>query len=171
MSILHNINWNLIYRDTFDRETPPSISKTGTGIKSGILYLWQYTLSDGITKNGNRSFSSYNLTFEDTKSYRDEANTHGFSLTDNIINVWHSAIALSKLRAFIYGDVDRTGGRESDIEKGGMLLNLLAEYHYNKLINVINVQDITTIKKISEEILNIVESVNSQQELLEILIK
>ncbi|RLD84294.1 MAG: hypothetical protein DRJ07_05160 [Bacteroidetes bacterium] len=171
MPILHNISWNLIYRDTFDRETPPSISKTGTGIKSGILYLWQYTLSDGITKNGNRSFSSYNLTFEDTKAYRDEANKHGFSLTDNVVNVWYSATALAKLRAFIYGDVDRTGGRESYIEKGGMLINILTEYHYNKLSKKDSSLDVSMIKKISEDILNIVNRVDSQQELLEFLIK
>ena len=171
MSLLNTISWNLIYRDTFDRETPPSISKTGTGINAGIFCLWQHTLSEGITKNGNRSFSAFNLTFEDTEDFRNEANKYGYSLTDNVINVWHSAAALAKLRAFIYGDVDRTGGRESYIEKGGMLLNILTEYHYHKLSKKDGSQGISTIKKISEDILNIVNKVYSQQELLEVLIK
>ncbi len=171
MSTLNNINWKLIYRDTFDRDTPPSKIKTGNGLKSGIFYLWQYTLSEGITKTGNRSFSAFNLTFDDAKSLRSEAAKLGFSLTDNVINVWYSAAALSKLRSYIYGKVDRTGGRESYIEKGGMLINLLTEYHYVKLTKINNSQDIKTISKISSDILDIVEKVNSQQEFLEVLIK
>jgi len=165
MSILNNINWKLIYRDTFDRETPPGIEKTGNGIKTAILCLWQYTLSEGVSKNGNRSFSAFNLTFEDSEALRNKERNYGFSLTDNCVNVWHSATALSKLRAYIYGFKDRTGGREAYIEKGGMLLNVLVEHHYDKLTKRSSSQDISTIKKI------FVEKVNSQQELLEILIK
>ena len=168
--MLNNISWELIYRDTFDRETPPRIEKTGNGIKSAIFCLWQYTLSEGITKKGNRSFSAFNLIFKNTEAYKNETRSNGFSLTDNIINVWHSATALSKLRAYIYGFKDRTGGREAYIDKGGMLLNLLTEYHYSKLTNNSS-QNITSIKKISEDILNIVDRVNSQQKLLEVLIK
>ncbi|MEN8119738.1 MAG: hypothetical protein ABFS35_05305 [Bacteroidota bacterium] len=171
MSTINNISWKLIYRDTFDRETPPGISKTGTGIKAGIYTLWQYTLSEGVTKNGNRSFSAFNLTFEDMEAYRNEARKVGFSLTDNVINVWHSATALAKLRGYIYGVVDQTGGRSSYIEKGGMLLNLIVEYHYNMLTRNNSSQDITSIKKISQDILNTVDRVNSQQELMEVLIK
>ena len=92
-------------------------------------------------------------------------------MADNVINVWHSSTALSKLRAFIYGNVDRTGSRESYIEKGGMLLNILTEYHYNMLILENSSQEISTIKKTSESILDLVDKLNSQQGLLELLIK
>ena len=72
-----------------------------------------------------------------------------FSLTDNVIGMWHSAVALSKLRLYIYGEVDRTDGHRTYIKKGDMLINLLAEHHYNKLSQTTNSKDITTIKLIS----------------------
>ena len=93
------------------------------------------------------SFSSFNLTFEDREQLRNETRKLGFSLTNNVINVWHSATALSKLRAYIYGEVDRANGRETYIKKGGMLINILTEYHYDKLTRKAGIQDITTIKK------------------------
>lgn len=171
MSTINEISWNLIYRDTFDRETPWRIEKPGKGIKSGIFCLWQYTLSEGITKSGNRSFSAFNLTFENTEAFRNEAKNHGFSLTDNVINVWNNSTALSKLRTFIYGNVDRINDREIYVKKGGMLLNLLAEYHYNMLILENSSQEISTIKKTSGKILSLVDKLNAQQEFLELLIK
>lgn len=58
-----NIEWQLWYRDTFDRETPVSIEKSGTGILDGLYALWWHTLVEGITEAGLVSFSAFWLTW------------------------------------------------------------------------------------------------------------
>ena len=56
--------WEIRYEDTFDRETPISIDKQGTGLLMGIVELWKRHLKEGTTPAGGRTFSRFWLNWQ-----------------------------------------------------------------------------------------------------------
>ncbi len=58
--------WALIYRDTFDREAPPVVERTGAGVEAGARALWQRSIDEGVTDEGRATFSRFTLVWEGT---------------------------------------------------------------------------------------------------------
>ncbi|MDA7915009.1 hypothetical protein N9018_02735 [Rhodopirellula sp.] len=54
--------WHLIYIDLFDRDTPPSVQKSGVGFESGFVEFWDKILST-TEPDGRRYPSDYRLSF------------------------------------------------------------------------------------------------------------
>jgi hypothetical protein len=54
-------HWKLVYRDTFDREEPPSVDEQGVGIIDGLVALWRKTLHEGVGPDGDATFSQFSL--------------------------------------------------------------------------------------------------------------
>jgi hypothetical protein len=157
MSELDIINWNLIYQDLFDRETPPMITKTGTGFKSSIFYLWQYTLSEGVTINGSQSLSRFYLQYPDSGQLESEFAFINFY--DNSINISSEKEVLAKLRNYIYGDKSRIEGRNNYSIAGRKVLSHIVDMHYNLLINSQDITEKISIGSSSSEVLDLLKKI------------
>ena len=57
-------HWKVWYQDNFDRETPRKIEARGVGLTSGLGQLWRLHLREGVTATGSRTFSRFNLWWE-----------------------------------------------------------------------------------------------------------
>jgi len=59
-----NESWQLIYIDLFDRDTPPSVQRSGVGFESGFEQFWDRILAT-TEADGRRYPSDYRLAFPD----------------------------------------------------------------------------------------------------------
>ena len=55
-------SWRLIYIDLFDRDTPPSVQRSGVGFESGFEEFWDQILAT-TEADGRRYPSDYRLSF------------------------------------------------------------------------------------------------------------
>ena len=53
--------WGVWYRDTFDRECPPSVDVRGRGLVSGLVELWARHLFETVRPGGAQGFSRFHL--------------------------------------------------------------------------------------------------------------
>ncbi len=53
--------WQVWYRDTFDREMPPSIDISGRGLVKGLMELWARYLFETVRQDGGKGFSRFHL--------------------------------------------------------------------------------------------------------------
>ena len=58
-----NESWQLIYIDLFDRDTPPSVQRSGVGFESGFEEFWDRILAT-TEADGRRYPSDYRLSFQ-----------------------------------------------------------------------------------------------------------
>lgn len=119
--------WQLWYRDTFDRDAPPSLEARGTDIVHGLHALWFSTLKEAILENGSASFSRFHLTWGDAPAMRVEIVVNPF---DNL--------ALLKVRRWV-GFAEPSPTREGLPtgqhleEQRETVLGRLAQAHYDLL--------------------------------------
>ena len=59
------VNWQVWYQDTFDRECPRQIEVEGQGLLAGLIELWTRHLSETVQANGFRGFARFNLWLND----------------------------------------------------------------------------------------------------------
>ena len=55
------LDWEIWYTDTFDREMPPQLEVSGSGILEGLAELWSRTLEQSIGDNGYGTFTRFSL--------------------------------------------------------------------------------------------------------------
>ena len=117
--------WQLWYRDSFDRDAPPSLQSSGVNIIQGLYQLWFYTLREGVQDNGSASFSSFQLTWGNRPSTR----------VDILIDPFHN-VSLLKLRQW----AKLISQHEEDSETGQLpeeqtdaILSRLSQRHYDLL--------------------------------------
>jgi len=53
--------WQVWYRDTFDRECPPSVDVSGFGLAKGLTELWARHLFEAVGVDGKGGFSRFHL--------------------------------------------------------------------------------------------------------------
>lgn len=58
------LEWEVWYRDTFDRECPPSVDVRGRGLARGLMELWARHLFETVRPGGSRGFSRFHLRWE-----------------------------------------------------------------------------------------------------------
>ena len=56
-----DVEWEVWYRDTFDRECPPSVDVRGRGLVAGLMELWARHLFETVRPDGGRGFSRFHL--------------------------------------------------------------------------------------------------------------
>ena len=56
--------WEVWYRDTFDRETRPSVEVRGEGLIEGLTELWARHLFETVRPGGGEGFSRFHLRWE-----------------------------------------------------------------------------------------------------------
>ncbi len=62
--------WRIVYRDTFDRDDPPTAEGGGEDLVVGLATLWRVTLHSGIqAETGSATFSSFSLSLADGSVY------------------------------------------------------------------------------------------------------
>jgi len=54
-------DWEVWYRDTFDRETPPRCEIRGHVLVDGLMELWARHLFEAVRPNGEIGFSRFHL--------------------------------------------------------------------------------------------------------------
>lgn len=106
------LRWEVWYRDTFDRDCPPSVEARGRGLVQGLLELWTRHLFEGVREDGRLGFSRFNL------SSADPARS---------VTVANDRPGCAKLRRWVFGSAP---SRRADTRPGGdRLLRLLASAH------------------------------------------
>ena len=53
--------WEVWYRDMFDRECPPSVEVSGRGLVGGLIELWARYLLETVRPEGQLGFSRFHL--------------------------------------------------------------------------------------------------------------
>jgi hypothetical protein len=56
--------WEVWYRDTFDRETRPSVDVRGEGLIEGLIELWARHLFETVRPEGATGFSRFHLRWD-----------------------------------------------------------------------------------------------------------
>ena len=169
MKEYEKIKWSLVYLDNFDREMPPQTEIRGIGLESSIFYLWQYTLSEGITKKGDKSFSEFYIEYEvDDKFLFSSKIDLRFSYSNIYIDPFEYS-TLKILRTFIYGGQDTIENREDYSIDGQVLLELIAKYHYLTIEKIISKGEKTSIFDSSQDLLEYFSGFNNKVKLIKIL--
>jgi hypothetical protein len=83
--------WEVWYRDTFDRECPPSVDVRGRGLVEGLAELWARHLFETVRPGGGRGFSRFHLRYNDAGI--------------QILGRWEGAV---RLREWVFGEKART---------------------------------------------------------------
>jgi len=92
-------DWEVWYRDTFDRECPPKVDAYGNGLVKGLMELWARHLFEGL--NG---FSRFDLFWKQEKKW---------------IEICGNGKGAARLRTWMFGakeTADRGYVEEADIE-------------------------------------------------------
>jgi hypothetical protein len=84
--------WEVWYRDTFDRECPPSVDVRGRGLVEGLTALWAHHLFETVRPGGGEGFSHFHLRWEAGRFVRIEGDRAG----------------ATRLRAWVYGRKEHT---------------------------------------------------------------
>jgi hypothetical protein len=58
------VEWEVWYRDMFDRECPPSVDVSGRGLVKGLMELWARHLFETVRPGGNKGFSRFHIRWE-----------------------------------------------------------------------------------------------------------
>ena len=58
--------WEVWYRDTFDRECPPSVDVSGRGLVKGLMELWARHLFETVRPGGGKGFSRFHIRWEES---------------------------------------------------------------------------------------------------------
>ena len=58
---LARAHWTLWMEDRFDSESPRQVEKEGTGLYDGLMALWITHMREGVSPNGQATFSKFNL--------------------------------------------------------------------------------------------------------------
>jgi hypothetical protein len=58
--------WEVWYRDTFDRECPPSVDVSGRGLVEGLMELWARHLFETVRPGGGKGFSRFHIRWEES---------------------------------------------------------------------------------------------------------
>jgi hypothetical protein len=113
----YQAQWEVWYRDTFDRECPPSIDVSGKGLVQGLTELWARHLFETIRPGGMTGFSHFHLRWEE-----------GF------VNIEGDRQGAYRLREWIFGSKKHT--RKGYIAAGdARLLNKLSATHAALLLS------------------------------------
>jgi hypothetical protein len=79
-------DWEVWYRDTFDRECPPQVDVQGQGLAHGLMELWARYLFEEIGVGGRGGFSSFHFRWRNNRI--------------NIAGSWQGA---TRLREWVFG--------------------------------------------------------------------
>jgi hypothetical protein len=103
--------WQLWYRDLFDRECPPAVELRGRGLVVGLTELWARHLFETVRPNGSLGFSRFNL-WTKPRSIAIDGDRAG----------------AARLRSWVFGD--KTESRRGYIAEGNAaLLGQIAAAH------------------------------------------
>jgi hypothetical protein len=104
--------WEVWYRDTFDRECPPSIDARGQGLVQGLKELWARHLFETVRPGGGRGFSRFHLLWKPARAVAIEGD-------------WQGA---TRLRGWIFGGKQHS--RRGYVAEGdARLLSQVVEAH------------------------------------------
>ena len=105
--------WEVWYRDIFDRECPPSVDVGGRGLVRGLMELWARYLFETVRPGGSEGFSRFHLRCERTHV--------------GIEGDWEGA---TRLREWVFGTKEH--GRKGYVAEGdARLLEIIAATHAN----------------------------------------
>lgn len=108
--------WQVWYRDTFDRECPPSVDVSGRGLVRGLMELWARYLFETVRPDGSRGFSRFHLRWEGMRT--------------DIQGSWEGAV---RLREWVFGTKEHS--YKGHIEEGdARLLEKVAVVHANLVL-------------------------------------
>ena len=85
--------WEVWYRDTFDRECPPSVDARGRGLVRGLMELWARHLFEAVRPGGKQGFSRFHLRYRRCRG--------GIQVVGN----WEGAV---RLRQWLFGEKAHT---------------------------------------------------------------
>ncbi len=54
-------DWQLLSHDHFDRDSEPSVDRSGLDLREGLKALWRATLNERVRAGGERGFVSFDL--------------------------------------------------------------------------------------------------------------
>jgi hypothetical protein len=106
-----DVEWEVWYRDTFDRECPPSVDVRGRGLVAGLTELWARHLFETVRPDGGKGFSRFHLWYPERSV--------------EIDGDWQGAI---RLREWVFGS--KRIGRKGYVQEGdARLLRQIAVAH------------------------------------------
>jgi hypothetical protein len=79
--------WQVWYRDTFDRQCPPSVDVSGRGLAQGLVELWARYLFETVRPGGGKGFSRFHLWWKVGRSVEIKGSWEG----------------LTRLRGWVFG--------------------------------------------------------------------
>lgn len=110
--------WEVWYRDTFDRECPPSVDVRGRGLTSGLVELWARHLFETVRPGGAQGFSRFHLRW-------------GEAMFAHVEGSWAGA---TRLREWVFGAKAHT--RRGYVKEGDAgLLEKVAITHARLIVN------------------------------------
>ncbi len=104
--------WEVWYRDMFDRECPPSVDVRGRGLVSGLMELWARHLYETVRPGGGQGFSRFHLRWIERRT----------------VHIDGSGPGASKLRQWLFGK-KRSNLKGYVAEADGRLLGKVAVTH------------------------------------------
>jgi hypothetical protein len=108
--------WQVWYRDTFDRECPPSVDVSGRGLVRGLMELWARHLFETVCTDGSQGFSHFHLRWD--------------GMHTDVRGSWEGAVCL---REWVFGG--KKHGYKGYIEEGdARLLEKVAVVHANLVL-------------------------------------
>ncbi|MEJ2209503.1 MAG: hypothetical protein P8129_10760 [Anaerolineae bacterium] len=106
------VDWEVWYRDTFDRECPPSVDARGHGLVRGLTELWARHLFETVRPDGGQGFSRFHLRRKPGEPVQIEGDQEG----------------AARLRAWVFGEQEHT--ERGYVEAGdARLLSQIAAAH------------------------------------------
>jgi hypothetical protein len=125
--------WKVWYSDMFDREMPPQVEASGTGLAKGVAELWSRFLFETVQPNGGKGFSRFHI-YGDSGQMKIEGN-------------WDGA---TRLRDWVFGSKTRRSREKlSDAETG--LLDQLAVTHAMLHLGGRSADEILTAAAVAED--------------------
>lgn len=104
--------WEVWYRDTFDRECPPSVDARGRGLVHGLTELWARHLFEVVRPGGGHGFSRFRLRREPEEPVHIRGDREGEA----------------RIRAWVFGEKEQTD--RGYVEAGdARLLSRIAAAH------------------------------------------
>ena len=108
--------WEVWYRDTFDRETPPSVDVRGLGLVKGLTELWARHLFETVRPGGGTGFSRFHLRWQD-----------GYA------QIASDRTGAARLREWVFGDKEHS--RRGYVQEGdARLLARIANAHAHLIL-------------------------------------
>ncbi|MFT7643422.1 MAG: hypothetical protein ACI9G1_005187 [Pirellulaceae bacterium] len=145
------VEWEVWYRDTFDRECPPKVDVSGVGMVKGLKELWARHLFETVTVDGILGFSRFHLRCDGQPS-------DGQPNEVRCVMIDGDLVGASKLRGWMFGDKEISskgyvGAADSE------LLTRVAEMH----------ADLVLADRSSSELLQLASRCSNGQEFAKLL--